>query len=224
MEISVIVPLYNGVEVLHEALQSIKDQTYKQWKCIVGVNGHGPTGGSVYEQANKIVEDLRDARFHVVNIPDTKGAPQAVNALVGMCKTEWIAHCDADDKWHPYKLEYQVHVAQSHNVDVIGTWAQYFGDWDGAPEQPGGLLEVEIFKKLNPMIHSSIMIRKEYDHYTDEFFGIYDYDCWIRQVLNGAKFYNIPIRLTYHRLSNISVFNATGKQDPDTLRKHYFGH
>ena len=38
--ISIIIPLYNGIEFLENAINSIRSQTYKYWNLIVGINGH----------------------------------------------------------------------------------------------------------------------------------------------------------------------------------------
>jgi glycosyltransferase involved in cell wall biosynthesis len=85
--ITVVVPLYNGIEFLDECLRSVKEQIYNDWTCIVGVNGHGPSGGLVMLEAIKIVDALEDGRFSVVNLPEVKGAPEAINALVASAKT-----------------------------------------------------------------------------------------------------------------------------------------
>lgn len=224
--ISVLVPLYNGIETLAECLESVKAQVYTNWTATIGVNGHGPDGGAVFQTAQSIVAGLGDARFRVINLPDVKGAPDAINAMVAASSTEWIAHIDADDKWDPYKLLYQIEVVRAHpDLGVVGTFAQYFGDWDGAPDQPAEFIDPAVFHTKNPMIHSSILIRKPYAHYTNEFYGIYDYDCWVRNILAGVKFYNVPFRLTHHRLcSTISVFNSSKRQQPELVRMKYFGH
>jgi glycosyltransferase involved in cell wall biosynthesis len=224
--ISIIVPLYNGIETLEEALLSVKTQLYSQWTCYIGVNGHGPDGGDVYVKAQQIVSNLDDSRFHVVNLPDARGVSDTINALVSMCQTDWIAHIDADDKWDPYKLLYQMEIVKQYGdrVGVIGTWAQYFGDWNGKPQLPGGFLDPAVFRSMNPIIHSSILIRKELNHHTNEFYGAHDYELWIKLSLSGVQFYNIPMCLTYHRLcSSISVFNSSGKQKPEDVRRKYYG-
>ena len=223
--LSIVVPLYNGIETLQEALESVKGQLYKEWTCYIGVNGHGPNGGEVYTKADEIVRNLGDPRFHLYNLPDAKGVSEATNALVAMCQTDWIAHIDADDKWDPYKLLYQIEIVKKHGdrVGVIGTLAQYFGDWNGAPQLPTEFIDPAVFRTMNPIINSSILIKKELDHYTNDFLT-QDYECWVKLSLAGVQFYNIPYRLTYHRLSSISVFNSSGKQKPEDVRMRYFGH
>jgi glycosyltransferase involved in cell wall biosynthesis len=221
--ITVVIPLYNGVEFLEECLTSVRAQIFQDWTCIVGVNGHGPGGGPVMTQAISITGELQDDRFKVVNLPNVRGAPAAINALVAMAKTEWIAHLDADDKWHPMKLHCQVKSLEGAAADIVGTFCTYFGDWTGGPSIQSGYVLEDAFHRMNPMIHSSILIRKELAHYTDEFVT-YDYDCWVRNLLAKKVFFNVPLELTFHRVYSASHFNASGAQKPEQVRMKYFGH
>ena len=220
--VTVLVPLYNGIEYLEECLQSVKDQIYTNWTCVVGVNGHGDTNSDVFLSAQKIIQGLQDPRFLVVNLPGVKGAPAAINSLVASAKTEWVAHLDADDKWYPMKLHCQIKIVeQGSGADVIGTFCEYFGEWSGGPSIPGGYVPNQTFVRENPMIHSSILIRKELAYYTDEFVT-YDYDCWVRLAMQNKIFFNVPLAITCHRVYAQSHFNASGKQRPDLVQAKYF--
>jgi len=221
--ITVLVPLYNGVEFLEECLESVRAQVYSEWTCIVGINGHGIGGGPVMTRAISIIGQLEDPRFKVVNLPHVKGAAEAINALVAMSTTEWVAHLDADDKWHPMKLHCQVNSLKEAAADIVGTFTEYFGEWQGSPPTSGGYVSDDLFHTLNPMAHSSILIRKELAHYTNEFVT-YDYDCWLRNLVAGKKFYNVPLKLLYHRIHGGSHYNASGQQQPELVRMKYLGH
>ena len=221
--ITVLVPLYNGIEFLDECLRSVRAQIFQDWICILGVNGHGPGGGPVMTQAISIVGALEDNRFKVVNLPDVNGAPEAINALVAMAPTPWVAHLDADDKWHPMKLHCQLKSLEEASADIVGTFCSYFGDWSGGPNIPSGYVLEDNFHRMNPMVHSSILIRKELAHYTNEFVT-YDYDCWVRNLKAKSVFFNVPLELTFHRVHGGSHFNASGAQRPELVREKYFGH
>lgn len=222
--ITVLIPLYNGIEYLHEAVESVHLQIYTNWTCIIGVNGHGETGGDVFQEATTIVSSLNDPRFSVINLPHVRGAPDAINALVALSTTPWVAHLDADDQWHPMKLHCQVNALQINPIiDVIGTFCEYFGSFKGSPAIPGGFVPPDTFQQMNPMIHSAILIKKELAHYTNEFVT-YDYDCWIRNLLQNKVFYTVPLQLTFHRVHSASHFNASGQQKPELVRLKYLGH
>ena len=39
--ISILIPIYNGIEFIDESVSSVLNQVYKDWEIIIGVNGHG---------------------------------------------------------------------------------------------------------------------------------------------------------------------------------------
>lgn len=219
-DITICIPLYNGVEYIHETLMSIKQQVYSKWRTIIGVNGHGQDGGEVLKKVQEIIRQIGDDRFFVVNLPSVKGIAQADNALIELTQTEWIAHLDADDLWHPQKLEFQVQALnqleeKGQHIDLIGTVCQYFGELKHCPKLATGLLKEDDFKPTNPLIHSSILFRKGALYYPSEEGGVVpqDYAAYLDLLGRGGFMYNIEHPLTFHRIYRTSHFNASGKQD-----------
>lgn len=90
--ISVIVPCYNQAQYLDECLQSVLDQTYTNWECII-VNDGSPD--NTEEIAKNWVE--KDARFIYLS-KENGGLSSARNAGIEIAKGEWILPLDADDK------------------------------------------------------------------------------------------------------------------------------
>jgi hypothetical protein len=220
--ITIVIPLYNGVEFLNEALQSVKRQTYQHWTGVIGVNGYGQTGEPIFSKAFDIVYDAGlSKRFSVINLPDVKGAANAINHMVGQATTPYIAHLDADDLWLSKKLEYQISVfEQDPAIGIVGSMCRYFGDSNDFKILPPGMLTIDDFAKFNPLIHSSILLKREYAIYSDEFVA-YDYDCWIRNVKNGVNVFNINNILVLHRIHSKSFYNTSGKQDPEAIKRKY---
>ena len=50
--ISILIPIYNGIEFLEESLESVKNQTYKEWEILIAINGH-EKDSNVYKEALK---------------------------------------------------------------------------------------------------------------------------------------------------------------------------
>ena len=222
-EITICIPLYNGIEYLPETVSSIKAQTYTHWNCIIGVNGHGVTGGSVYEKAAALVAG--DGRFRVVNYPEACCVADVDNAMAADAATDWIAHVDADDLWMARKLETQVAALNgpAAGADIIGTDCCYFGERNGKPAIKTGWLTAQDLMGSNHVINSSTLLRKSVAHYTNHFHGCEDYKLWLGSALVGRKIYNIPEILVAHRIHAQSNFNASNKQDPDAVRAFFSG-
>jgi hypothetical protein len=160
-------------------------------------------------------------RITVINLPDVKGGVNAINHMVGASKTPYIAHIDADDLWLSKKLEYQMSVfEQDPTIGIVGSMCRYFGDSNDFKILPPGMLTVDDFTKLNPLIHSSILIKRELAIYTNDFVA-YDYDCWVRNIKNGTNIFNINNILVLHRIHNKSFYNTSGKQDLEPVQKKY---
>lgn len=219
-QVTIVIPLNNSDEFLEEALQSVKRQTYDEWLGMIGVSGH--TGELTFAKATEIVNNLGlNNRFKVINLPDVKGAANTINHMVGQATTPLIAHLDADDLWLSKKLEFQMAVLdQDQSVGIVGTMCRYFGDSNDFKILPPGLLNVDDFKKNNPLIQSSILMKRENAIFTNEF-AMYDYDCWFRNVKNGVKVFNVNNILVLHRIHSKSFFNSSGKQDSDAIKQKY---
>lgn len=97
--VSVIIPFYNGVEWLGEAVQSILDQTYKNVEIIV-VNDGSPEDVRPFLDrfGNKI-----EYRYQ-----ENQGPAVARNLAMSIATGDYLAYEDADDIWLPTKLEKQI--------------------------------------------------------------------------------------------------------------------
>jgi glycosyltransferase involved in cell wall biosynthesis len=228
--ITICIPLFNGIEYIKDTLISIRQQVYSNWRVIIGVNGHGQDGGSVFIRVKEILSLLQDDRFRLVNLPDAKGVAQADNALIELAETEWIAHLDADDMWHPQKLELQISALNNlyenkQAIDLIATQCQYFGSMNTRPIIPTGLLKECDFKSTNPIVHSSILFKKGAIVYPSEENGVIpqDYAAFLDLLGKGGKFFTIEHPLTLHRIYQTSHFNASGKQNPGLVGTRFWG-
>jgi glycosyltransferase involved in cell wall biosynthesis len=96
--ISCIVPVFNGETYLGEALESIWQQTYRPLEILVVDDGS--TDGTA-----AVAAGYGDRIRYVKQI--NTGAPTARNLGLSMARGEFVAFLDADDLWHPDKLQRQ---------------------------------------------------------------------------------------------------------------------
>lgn len=124
-KISVIVPCYNQAQYMDEALQSVLEQTFQDWECII-VNDGSPD--DTEEVAKRWLE--KDARFKYLK-KENGGLSSARNAGIEMAQGEWIQFLDCDDYMDSEKL--QKSITDSETFDVILTNFYMVSDGNVAP-------------------------------------------------------------------------------------------
>jgi glycosyltransferase involved in cell wall biosynthesis len=218
--ISILIPLYNGVEFLDESVSSVLEQTYESWELIIGVNGH-PENSEVYKTAQKYSnhEKIRVLDFHT-----TRGKSNVLNEMILHCTYDYVAILDVDDIWMPTKLEIQSQVLNKYNYDVVGSKCMYFGDIENIiPSIPIGDISAFDFTLVNPVINSSAILRKSLCEWNACWDGVEDYDLWLRLRKQNRRFFNCEHVLVKHRIHTSSAFNSKGNsnQVPELLAHHY---
>ena len=106
-KVSVIIPAYNASKFIREAIDSVLNQTYKDYEIIVVDGRDGST-----DSTREIVAEYGDAvrYFHQEN----RGLSDARNKGILNSKGEYIAFLDSDDLWFENKLALQVEFLDSH--------------------------------------------------------------------------------------------------------------
>jgi glycosyltransferase involved in cell wall biosynthesis len=155
--VSVLLPVYNGVCYIREAIDSILNQTYGDFELIIINDGSTDETGA-------IIQNFKDERIRVYGQPN-KHLPATLNRAIGLSRGKYLARHDHDDIAMPRRLEKQVAFLNAHpNCGMVGTWASI---WDeaGVTERvhnhPAGNLALKyelLFR--NPVVHSSVMMRR----------------------------------------------------------------
>lgn len=209
--VSILVPLYNGLEYLEESVSSVLGQTHKKWQLIIGINGHNDVFTlEVQEIIQKLDHEKNDI---LIKNYHTQGKSNTLNAMVDDCKYDIIALLDVDDYWVPDKLEAQLPYMQHY--EVVGGRCEYFGDKQGSPNIPlGAFSHTHNIFDHNPVINSSVMIHKKDAIWDDPNYvkpvpGLDDYSMWFKLFYLKRKFYNLNKILCYHRAHKTSAFNHT---------------
>ena len=107
--VAIMMPVYNGEKTLPLAIKSIQAQTYQNWKCYIVNDG---STDKTKEILDKIA--IEDDRFVVHHFTENKGRPYARQKALEICEGKYLAFLDADDFFHPTKIEKQVNVLESN--------------------------------------------------------------------------------------------------------------
>lgn len=118
--ISIVVPCYNQAQYLDECLQSVLDQTYKEWECIIVNDG---SSDNTEEVAKKWTQ--KDPRFKYIK-KDNGGLSSARNAGIEKAQGEWILPLDSDDKIGSQYLEL-AKKEFGNGYSIIYCEAEFFG-------------------------------------------------------------------------------------------------
>jgi glycosyltransferase involved in cell wall biosynthesis len=118
--VTVIVPAYNAAATIDETLLSVRAQSHACLEIIVVDDGSVDSTAQIVERHAQA-----DARVALIRHPTNKGVAAARNTAIAAAKSDLIAPIDADDLWHPLKIERQVAAMRQggRKVGLIYTWS-----------------------------------------------------------------------------------------------------
>jgi glycosyltransferase involved in cell wall biosynthesis len=88
--ISILIPIYNGVEFINDSVDSVLKQTYTEWELLIGIDGYSENS-KVYQTAKEYTESLNDERIKVFDFYTIKGKSETLNELVKHAKYNYIS-------------------------------------------------------------------------------------------------------------------------------------
>jgi glycosyltransferase involved in cell wall biosynthesis len=182
--VSVVMPTYNGADFIHEAIQSVLDQSYPYFELIIVDDGS--TDGT-----SKIVNSFTDSRIIFLSKDKNSGIADSLNLGISKSKGHYFARMDDDDECHKDRLLRQVEYLESHpDVVVCATNDQN----QGGQNLCLGDLDIRIGLLFrNVLIHASVMIPMavvKAHQYNVNTVPSEDYDLWSR-LLDDGKFHKL---------------------------------
>ena len=206
--ISVIMGVYNCEDTVVEAIQSVQNQTYKNWELIVCDDGSS-------DQTYRLVEDIAksDARIKLIKNKRNLGLNTTLNNCLAIATGNYVARMDGDDRCSEERFEKQLLFLETHkDYAVCGSLMTFFdetGEWGGivVPECP---TSIDVVTK-SPILHPTTMMRKaaldDVGWYSvdDKLIRVEDLDLWIKLYSSGYLAYNLQEPLYYMRNDHNSV-------------------
>lgn len=154
-EVSIVLPVYNAEKYVKAAIESILNQTYKNFELLIF--NDGSTDGSL-----QLIKEFDDERIKIFNYEQNIGLISVLNIALSEAKGEFIARMDADDVSIPIRLEEQVlFLKKNTEIGICGSFIKII-DSDEVVIKPTTDNELRwwIFRG-SPFAHPSIMLRKE---------------------------------------------------------------
>ncbi|MBF2064698.1 MAG: glycosyltransferase family 2 protein [Calothrix sp. C42_A2020_038] len=124
--VSVIIPAYNAEIFIARTLESVISQTYNNLEILVVDDGSKDTTAEIVESFIQ-----RDNRITLLQ-QQNAGVAAARNLAISKSTGEFIAPIDADDIWHPQKIEKQVQcfLESNDNVGLVYNWSVLIDEQD----------------------------------------------------------------------------------------------
>jgi glycosyltransferase involved in cell wall biosynthesis len=204
--------VYNGEKFLMQAVESILNQTYRNFEFIIIDDGST-------DNSKKILEEhaAKDLRIRLIS-HENRGVPKSLNQGLAQARGEFIALMDGDDIAYPLRFEKQVEFLQrNQEVVALGSLARYINS-SGMPLFVRKLpLNHEVIEQCHCadwgafMVNSTVMVRrravKAVGNFDEACLCAQDYDLWFRLGVIG-KLSNLPEVLLDYRVHPESITHS----------------
>ncbi len=220
-KVSIIVPCYNQAHYLNESLQSVLNQTYTDWQCII-VNDGSPDDTEVIARQ----WEVRDSRF-IYLYQENAGVSSARNLGITTATADFILTLDADDKYEPSFLEKAMKVlAHNPEIGIVSSWGRCFTDKKKLQVFKSTASSVSDFLFYNGLNNGSSLFRKGcweqaggYDENPEN--GLEDWEFYLRVCDLGWKVHIIEEVLFFYRQHATSRTIAVNKKH-NQAKKYLF--
>lgn len=203
--LSIIIPVFNAEKYIVETLNSIYNQTYKNFEIIL-VDDCSTDGSAA------IIEEQKKAHPEIVYHLQEKnmGAAVARNTALSIAKGQYVAFLDSDDIWQPEKTEKQLKLLKEKDGAFSFTAIEMIDDDGKLVKKKRKVKEKVTYKFLlrNTMIPTSSVIIDR--NKTGEFSmplrrSGQDYATWLQLLRDGTVAYGINEALVQYRVGHKSL-------------------
>jgi len=222
-KISIIIPTYNYAQYICEAIESVLNQTYKDFEIIVVDDGST-------DNTKEVIKPYLNKIKYIYQ--QNSGPSSARNRGIKEAKGEYIAFLDADDIWLPQKLELQIKFMEKEKeVGLIFSDMILFNEkgiiknsflkeklfFNKLSIKPLSSTEKVIYDNVfNALLQenfiptNTVIVKKEcfnkVGFFDETLFSVEDRDMWLRiGLFYDIGFINFPLVLTRFHETNISA-------------------
>ena len=225
--VSVIMPVYNGASYLSETIESILNQTYKNFELLI-------LDDFSADSSIEIIQSFKDKRIKLFTNKSNQGYIAGLNFLVQKSKGEFIARNDQDDISLPERLYKQLKFFEINpNLSILGGQIHTIGKYVRKVSYPVNNGDCRSQLLFNTCLHHPTVIfkRKKIEKFISNLYDeskspSEDYDLWAKLSLS-LMIENIPDIILKYRIhqNNYSTLQQE-KQFKNNLiiREEYFKH
>ncbi len=222
-KVSVIMPVYNCEKFIKHSIESVQNQTYKNWELLIVDDGS--KDGSL-DIAKKYAQE--DKRIRVIKMPQNSGVSVCRNLAVAKANGRYLAFIDSDDLWSEKKLEHQIAFMQEHNAALSHT-AYGFMDEEGYAMKKGKVdvdlnVDRKRYMKTTQIGMSSVMIdtqKVKSVKFPPDRKLCEDARLWMSYLREGMLFHGLNEMLVLYRIRNNQLSRNKMKMAVNTLKRYW---
>lgn len=221
--ISVVMSVYNSSLYLRECIDSILNQTFKDFELLIVDDGSS-------DNSVEIIESYSDERIRLIKCQHDY--INSLNTGINLSRGKYIARMDSDDIMCINRLERQYEFMEKNpDIDICGSAIKMFGKIEREPYTVTGHNNIVSFLAVSSSLsHPTVIMRKDkilsyYNVngkcvlYDKNYIYAEDYKLWMDMAIKGFKFANIPEILLLYRMSDIQITSRHAKEMEEITRK-----
>jgi glycosyltransferase involved in cell wall biosynthesis len=201
VQISVLLPVYNGEKYLKDSIDSILNQSFIDFELIIVNDGSN-------DNSDIIIKSYTDGRIKYIKHNLNTGLVNSLNAAIATAKGKFLARMDQDDIAQQNRLELQYQFLEKNETCVLlGTQIKVLGNniiskmYCESDELKTALIFGNTFAHSTIMMRKSIIDRYQLKYETD-YEHAEDYGLWIR-LSNYGDINNLnEVGVMYRKHSN----------------------
>lgn len=227
--VSVLMPAYNAVEHIREAIDSILEQTFTDFEFLI--IDDGSTDNTI-----EVIKEYSDPRIKLIHNDKNQGLIYSLNYGLDIAQGKYIARMDADDIALNTRFEKQVDFLENNpDISILGTAFAFLGT-PYEIHHPNYNQEIRI-KLLDDgaFAHPTVMMRRDVIisnniRYNADYKYIEDYRFWVEAAIKNIKMANLDEMLLKYRQHSQQVSYQKFQEQEETKQRikleyltHYFG-
>ena len=192
--VSAVMSVFNGEAILAQSLESILNQSLRDFELILINDGST-------DRTAEVLSKYNDPRIHLIENRENIGLTPSLDIGLKAARGKWIARCDADDWNDPRRFERQLEFAESNQLDLcFCDWTRQFEDGSTSIQRDSSMSEVRhrwhsLFRNAWGAHPAALFNREKIlalGGYDESFRTTQDYDLWNRCADAGLRFGWMP--------------------------------
>jgi glycosyltransferase involved in cell wall biosynthesis len=217
--VSVLMSVHNTEKYLREAVDSILNQTFRDFEFIIIDDGSTDNSKEILEEYA-----AKDRRIRLI-FRENRGVAKSCNEAIALSQGELIARMDADDISQPGRLETQITFLKEHpSCGCVGSSVIYINDRGQKlfvrhmPENHAEICQAHLMGYGGMIVHPSAMLRRPALNfvagYDESFTYASDYDLWCRIAVK-YELANLQIPLLLYRYHSAAITQSNANMQTD---------